>query len=178
MKRWIPVAIMLVAGYATSASAGIYFGASALSTSAEFQDAAASFDTKATAWKAFGGMTFFKFVGVEASYRDLGSHSGTSGYNSVKADLTAYDLSVRGILPVGKNIQLFAKAGYADITSKGSFDNLEGVPTIFDESSWQFMYGVGVDWTFFMGLGVRAEWEQYEVETSLNSFSVGAYWRF
>ena len=177
MKRWIPVAILLVAGYATSASAGIYFGASAVSTSAEFQDAAASFDTSATAWKAFGGMTFFKFVGVEASYRDLGSHSDTSGANSVKADLEAYDLSVRAILPVGKKIQLFAKVGYANISSQGAFTIDEAVSTI-DEDSWQMLYGVGVDWTFFMGLGVRAEWETYDVDTSLNSLSVGAYWRF
>lgn len=178
MKRFVPVVFLLMAACATTASAGIYVGASALSTSAEFQDAAASFDTNATAWKAFAGVTFFKFVGLEASYRDLGSHSGTSGSNSVKADLTAYDLSLRGVLPVGKNIQLFAKAGYADITSKGSFDDVEGVLSTFDQSSWQFMYGVGLDWTFFMGLGLRAEWEQYDVETSLNSFSVGAYWRF
>lgn len=177
MRRFVPVLFLLMAACATSASAGICVGASALSTSAEFQDAAASFDTSATAWKAFAGMTFFKFVGVEASYRDLGSHSDTAGANSVKADLEAYDLSVRGILPVGKKIQLFAKVGYANISSKGSFTIDEAVST-FDEDNWQMLYGVGVDWTFFMGLGVRAEWETYDVDTSLNSLSVGAYWRF
>ncbi len=177
MKRWIPVAFLTIAAYATSASAGMYLGASVVSTSAEFQDAAVGFDTKATAWKAFGGFTFFKFVGLEASYRDLGSHSGTSASNSVSADLTAYDLSLRGILPVGKRITVFAKAGYANISTKGSFD-IADVPSYFDKSDWQLMYGVGLDWTFFMGLGLRAEWEKYDVDTSLDSLSVGAYWRF
>jgi len=177
MKRWIPVALLLAAFGATSASAGVYVGASAMSTSAEFQDAATHWDTKATAWKAFAGVTFFKFVGIEASYRDLGKHDDTTGANTVHADLEAYDVSVRGVLPIGMRMQLFAKVGYADISAKGSYD-VEGVISKFDNSDWQTLYGAGLDFHLVLGFGLRAEWEKYKVDTSLNSFSVGAYWRF
>jgi hypothetical protein len=178
MKRWVAVTLLLLAGLATGARAGTYVGASAMSTSANFSDAAQSFDTKDYAWKVFGGHTLFiPFLGLEASYRDLGNHGGSANGNSLDADLTAYDVSVRGILPVGHNLRLFAKAGYANISSKGTSD-LGGVLSTFDLSSWEMMYGVGVDWTFGKLVGVRAEWETYDVDTSLNSLSVGAYFQF
>jgi hypothetical protein len=177
MKRGIAVTLLLLAGFATGARAGMYVGASAMSTSAEFSDAAQSFDTSDYAWKVFGGYTILKFLGVETSYRDLGSHAARSSDKSVSADLQAYDVCARGVLPVGNNLRLFVKAGYANISSKGTSD-FSGVLSSFDVSNWEMMYGAGVDWTFGKLVGVRAEWETYNVDTSLNSLSVGAYFQF
>ena len=173
MRRVLPV-IVLLCGLTTSApQAAFYVGASYLSTDSEFETAVEDFDTDDSAWKGYAGFTFFKFLAFEASYRDLGTHKGVVNSSSFNADLESYDASVRGILPLGKRISLFARAGYANITTKGTLD-----AGSLDEDQWEPVYGAGVDIQFGNHFGVRAEWEEYDVDGSLNSFSAGAFFRF
>ena len=175
MKRLIRVLILLLAGFATAAQAQVYIGASAMSTSAEFSDAVETFDTDDVSFKAFIGFNFWKFAGFEAAYRDLGTHEETTATGGVSADLSAMDLSFRGIIPLGQKVRLYGKVGYAYLSQDGSFS---GAVSDFDESEWELMYGAGIDWTITEHFGVRAEWEEYDVDTSLNSLSAGFYWQF
>ena len=108
--------------------------------------------------------------------RDLGSHAGTDGDDSISTDIKAADLSARGILPLGKRFELFAKLGYANISEDGQFD-IGDVQDSIDGSSWELLYGVGVGVKVWK-LTIRAEWEEYDVESSLNSFSLGAAFNF
>lgn len=172
------IALVLAATAALPASAAqFYVGASWLSTDAEFETAVDDFDTDDSGWKVFGGVDFLKFLGVEVSYRDLGTFSETIGSNSFDADLTVYDAELRGILPIGKALELFAKAGYGNIAV--DLTTSDGVTTISDDDDdWEILYGVGVGIKLGEGFGVRAEWEQWDVDTSLNAFSVGGYFRF
>ena len=177
MKRWIPILLVSLACLSTSARADFYVGASYVSTDAEFDTAFESFDTDDSAYKFFAGLTIFKFLGLEASYRDLGQHEQTVGMSLVNLDLEAIDLSARATLPLGKLISVYGKAGYANITAEGSFD-LNGAISLVDSDEWELMYGVGVDINFGKHFGVRGEWETFDVDDDLNSFSAGAFFKF
>jgi hypothetical protein len=171
------LAIVLLFGLSTAAHAEFYLGASYLSTDADLGNAVESFSTDDSGYKFFGGFTFLKFLGVEASYRDMGNHTETKELTSSDVDLRSVDLAARGILPIGKRLELFAKLGYAHIEYDGAFD-INGVVDPVDETSDELMYGLGVGFKFGGFFGLRAEWETYEVDTSLNSFSLGAVFRF
>jgi len=176
MKRFALAAAVILIGFATTNAGALTVGASYLSTDAEFDSAVSSFDTDDAGYKVFFGFDFIKFFGIEASYRDLGTHKDTSGSNSIDAEIEAFDASVRGVLPL-KIVSLFVKAGYANISTDGSL-NAGSVATSFDDSDWELFYGAGIDVNFGEHLGVRAEWEQYDVDDSLNSLSLGAFFRF
>ena len=175
---WILGAALIVTAIATPASAGtFYVGASWLSTDAEFETAVDNFDTDDSGWKVFGGWDIIKFLGVEASYRDLGTFDQTIGANTFSGDLTVYDIEARGILPIGSALELFAKAGYGNVAI--DFETSDGITTVSgDDDDWELFYGVGVAVKLGKGFAVRAEWEEWDVDTSLNSFSVGAAFRF
>lgn len=172
IKRMLLGAVMMFL-LATGAFAEIYVGASYVSTDTEFETAVNNFEASDSGWKAYGGITFIKFVGLELSYRDLGSVSESSGGSSVDAQIEVYDAAVRGILPLGKFFGLFAKAGYANISTDGTLNSSD-----FDESAWELYYGAGLEINFGKHFGIRAEWEEFDVESSLNSFSGGAFVRF
>lgn len=167
-RACISVVVLGAAALASTAHAGFYAGASYVQTDSEFETAVDEFEADDSSFKVFAGFTFLKFLGVEASYRDLGKHSDSGGAGSVDVDLTAIDLSARGILPLGRVVSLFAKVGYANIQSDGDID--------VDE--WEPLYGAGIDIHLLKWIGVRAEWEEYDIDESLNSLSVGAFFRF
>lgn len=177
MIRRIAVLAVLILAFGTGAHAGFYVGASYLNTDSEFQQAVDSFDLDDSGYKFFGGFTIIRFLGVEASYRDMGNHEGTSGMTMADIDLEAYDIEAVGRLPLGRLLTVFGKVGYANISSEGSFTSTLG-STNFDEDDWETLYGVGVDIHFGSHFGVRAEWEEYDVNDDLNSVSVGAFFRF
>ena len=178
MRRVLPL-IVLLCGLTTGTSqAAFYVGASYLSIDSEFETAFEDFDADDSAWKGYAGFTFFKFLAFEASYRDLGTHKDIVKSSSIIVDLESFDASVRGVLPLGKRISLFIRAGYANITREGEVGS-SGSPLIsFDEDDWEAMYGAGIDIQLGNHFGVRAEWEEYDVDGSLNSFSAGAFFRF
>jgi len=153
---------------AAPAFADVYVGASILSTSADFSTAVEDFSLDNEGWKVFGGMNFVKFVGIELSYRDLGTFED-SGIN---ADLLIYDASIRGIIPL-KWLELFGKVGYANIDVNGEAGGVS-----LDDRDWNLFYGAGVGFNFGKHFGVRAEWETYDTDDSLDTFSAGALFKF
>jgi len=178
MRNFLAVlSVLIVATLVSDARAGAYVGASFVQTDSEFKTAFDNFDADDTSYKIFGGIDFLKHFGLEASYRDLGSHDDTMGADSISVDIEAFDLCARGIIPFGKRFAVFGKAGYANISVDGNLD-IGGSISDFDEDDWELMYGVGVDIKLLKFLGIRAEWETYDVEDDLNSFSAGAYFRF
>ena len=166
------VAFVSLAALSTPAYADFYVGASYLSTNADFTTAVEDFSTDDSGWKAFAGWTFFKFVGLEFSYRDLGTFEDSSASGSVDVDLKAYDAAVRGIIPLAW-FEISGKVGYADITSEGGISGIS-----FDESDWKLFYGVGIGFNFAGHFGIRAEWETYDTDDDLNTFSLGALIKF
>ncbi len=176
-RKVLAIAVLAAAGLGLPASAAQgYVGASWLSSGAEFDTAVDNFDIDDSGWKVFGGLNFVKFFGLEASYRDLGDFTET-GVGSIDASIKAYDLEARGILPLGKVVDIFGKAGYANLSIDGT--ESDGATQVeINDDNWELFYGLGVELHFGKTFGVRAEWEKWDVETSLNAFSAGAVFRF
>lgn len=167
MKRTLGVAVVLVAAlmlFAPTSDAGIYAGASVTQTALDIDDV--DFDEDDTGLKVFGGWTFFKFFGLEASYYDMGSLDNESD----SVDLTAFGLVARGIIPVGEHLELFAKTGYMAWDAEASFG---------DDDDFDLTYGVGAAWVFGGHISIRAEYEILDVDgADVDLFSLGAAFRF
>lgn len=166
MTRKIGLLILLALIAATPSFAGFYAGASFGNTTVEVDEPGFSFDADDPSWKAFGGFRFLKFLGVEASYLDLGSP--TDG--SVTIETTGWSAFGVGVLPLGP-FGLFAKLG-----AVSSETDITGA--IGDDST-DPAYGVGAEFAFSK-IAIRAEYELFDIEDtdSVYMLSVGAAWRF
>jgi len=169
MRRILGSAVVLVAVlmlFTPASRAEIYLGGSIVQTTVELDKTSFDFDEDDTGVKIFGGWTFFKFIGLEAGYYDMGSPENNQG----KLDVRALGFSARGILPIGKKFELFAKAGYLawDVES-----------TLLNDDDVASAYGAGVAWVFGDHLSIRAEYEILDHdEISMDLYSLGAAFRF
>lgn len=117
----------------------------------ENQDVDVGEDTD-NGWKAFVGGNAWRVLGWEVGYVDLGEYG--TGLASVDAKGWTVDL-LAGV-PVGP-VNPFIKVGalYADV---------EG--PVRDDQSWELKYGAGVGFDFNKNLGVRLEYERYQLENN------------
>jgi len=177
LSRLLPLALVLLAG-TSMVHAGIYFGASIGETSIKQEDNSVSFDASDTSTKVFGGFTFLKFVGIEASYVDMGSAEDevTPG-TDVTVDLTGWDLFILGNLPLGKHFDLFAKAGVVVWDASTSISGISGDSS--DDGN-DPVYGAGFRIKFAKLIGIRAEYERFEIQDtdSVDMASAGIEIRF
>jgi len=177
LRRLLPLALVLLSGTAV-AHAGLFFGASVGDAAVTQEDDVAEFDSNATAYKAFIGFTFVKFVGFEASYVDLGTQEDEvfPGVD-VSVDATAWDAYLVGILPLGDHFEIFGKAGVVVWDTSTSISGISG-----DESDDgnDAAYGVGFKVKFAHFFGIRAEYERFDIEDTdaVDLASVGAEFRF
>lgn len=176
MRRLVPMMVLLAGGAWTTAQAA-HFGASFVNTEAEFREAVDTFTTDDTSYKLYAGLTAFKFIDLEVSYRELGRHVGTAGTSRLAVDLEVYDLSALVVLPVGQRLAVFARGGYANVSQKGELD-LDGVISSIDDDEWELTYGAGLELKLGKRFGLRAEWEEFDAAEALNSLSAGLLIRF
>jgi len=164
--RKLGLVLLLTLAAATPSFAGFYVGASYGNTTVEVDEPGFSFDADDPSYKAFAGFRFLKFVGVEASYVDLGSPSD----GGVTIDAKGWNAFGVGMLPLGP-FGLFAKVGV--MTTDTNITNLA------DESSTDPAYGVGAEFAFSK-IAIRAEYERFDIEDTdeVYMISVGAAFRF
>jgi opacity protein-like surface antigen len=148
------------------ALAGFYAGASYGNTTLKVEDPGFSFDADDPSYKVFGGFRFLKFLGVEASYLDLGSPND----GGVSIEATGWSAFGVGVLPLGP-VGLFAKVGA--IASETEITG--GI----DDSNTDPAYGVGAEFGISK-IAIRAEYEFFDIQDTDDVYmiSVGAAWRF
>lgn len=140
-------------------------------------------DGKDTAWKIFGGYMFNRHFGIEAAYINAGevSYSGTfSGFpvTGGKVELTAFNVSVLGNLPINEQFSVFGKVGLFSWEAEAS-DITGGFPFSGSEDGTDISFGVGVGYNFTPNFGVRAEYELFQTDNADASLiSIGLVWRF
>jgi OOP family OmpA-OmpF porin len=120
-----------------------------------------------TGFKVFGGYQFMKYLGVELEYLD----GGTVEDFGTEIDVSGFNLSGMGILPVGEKFNLFAKLGMifwdADVSGGGS------------DSGEDFSWGIGAGYSFTDQFGMRLEYQGFEIEDADGDMiSLGASWKF
>ena len=153
-------------------------------------DEASDFDGSDTAFKVFGGYKFMKYVGVELEYIDAGdaedkwseSFEGISEELKVTIGFSGFNASAVGILPIGEKFNVFGKLGFmmwdADLRARYSFDGFSDSESDSD-SGTDFSWGVGAGFDFTDNLGVRVEYQAFEIEDAdADLFSGSVVWMF
>ena len=134
MKKILGMLLGLTAISAFADPTGLYIGVGA---GAGWNDVA----SPAAAFRLDGGYQFSPYYAVEVGTTGVTQSGGT--YN---ASQQMYDLSVKGILPLGDMLNLFAQFGGAyqttGVDAPGATGTYNGNPAA---AGWQFLSGGGVE---------------------------------
>jgi OmpA-OmpF porin, OOP family len=159
MKRMLWTACLLLAtlAVAPAAHAGkFYLGASRGQSTIEVP----GFDESDTGYKVYAGWRFMKFFAVEADVINFGTPSRKRSGTEIEVELEGWDVDALGILPLGKWLDVFAKAGYlrwdSTVSVTGEKDQ--------KDSGIDFTWGVGVGVNLGKWITIRGEWESFEVK--------------
>lgn len=169
-----------------SRAGAVYLGASVGEATIDADDAdpdfgSFGFDENDTGWKAFAGVRFLKFFGLEGGYVDFGAPGTSESLLGTDIDLdlevTGWDAFAMGVLTLGP-VELFGKLGGVRWDLDG---RIEGGPldlTVRDDGT-DAAYGVGA--AVRLGrLSVRGEYERFDIESTerVDVTSVGLELRF
>jgi OOP family OmpA-OmpF porin len=95
-----------------------------------------------------------------------------------KVELSAFTLSVLGVLPISEQFSVFGKVGLFKWEAEFS-DTTGGVPFSGDDDGSDVSFGLGVAYNFTRNFGLRAEYELFKTEDAdVNLLSVGVVWKF
>jgi OOP family OmpA-OmpF porin len=144
-------------------------------------------DEKDTAWKAFGGYQFNRYVGVEAGYFSLGRFGFTSttapaGSLAGQIRLHGVSLDLVGTLPMTERLSAIARVGAQHASARDSFGG-QGTVVVLSpnpsKSETNYKFGAGLQYAFTPSLMLRGEAERYRINDAVgnhgdvNLYSVG-----
>ena len=173
MRKFVLAATCLLL-LSPAAWAGAYVGASLGQSDAS----SAGVGDDETSWKILGGYTFMKFVGVEGSYRNMGGTDQTFGTTQIGLKVSSLDVFGVGILPIGRTVELFAKAGYSMIDVEASVSDPLFGSVSGSEGENELAYGAGINFKVGSKFAVRAEYEGFNTTENIDMISMGAVFRF
>lgn len=142
-----------------------------------------SVDGKDTAFKIFGGYQLTPNFAIEGAYADLGeaTYSGTFGGAPVtggKVEVSGFNVSAVGILPLAHRFSLFGKLGLFVWDAEAS-DVTGGVPFSAKADGTDLSFGLGGAYQLTQNLSLRAEWERFKLDNvDADMLSVGVAFRF
>jgi hypothetical protein len=145
------------------------------------QDVHTDFDAKDNAWKAFAGVRFSRWVGLELSYADLGTHrmntmlqGGTPALPAaiiIDRKVSGFGLDAVGSVPLlDDRLDLFAKVGTfrsrleatASLEGNIEFSNGSGERSRSVKRSENVSHaGLGLQYWITPRVAIRAEWERF-----------------
>ena len=171
-----------------------------------------SFDSKDSGFKVFGGYQITPHIGVEINYADLGRSRLVTGILTTNPPLAGsvtlqrqiegfgVDLVLRA--PIGPRASIFGRVGAvrSRLEATAALDgnivftsgNTADRTRLTTLSETLTRYGVGAEWGFGRGMGLRVEWERwldvgkaFEIggsgttgEADTDFYSVGFVYRF
>jgi OmpA-OmpF porin, OOP family len=112
--------------------------------------------------KLIGGYQFHRNIAAEFGYGML--------YDKGGVEITSLEITALGIFPINPQFSLYGKLGFARLEADC------GSGSCGDDNDLTF--GLGVQWDASRNLGVRAGWQRYNTDPSVDFLHVGAVWRF
>ena len=159
-----------------------------------FSNASTTKSENSTAYKAFVGYSFNRYIAIEGGYFDLGKFSFDSTVQppgTLHGEIKASGFNLDAVLsyPFMEGFSVFARAGVQNAKSKANFSGTGSVVVVQPESSetkTDWKAGLGLGYEFSMGIGVRGEWERYRIADGTNSgdksnvdvFGLSIYYKF
>lgn len=178
MKSRIGIVLLGLVFASTGAHAGVFLGGSIGQATLEEDIAGIGFEGDDSAWKAFGGFRFMKFFAIEGGFIDFGSIDDVLPGNSLEVDLDGWNAVAVGTIPIGRNFEIFGKAGIIYWESDTTIVMGETTSRSDDDFDATIGFGVGFDLT--ERVLIRVEWESFEISTTdeVNLLSAGIEFRF
>jgi OOP family OmpA-OmpF porin len=138
-------------------------------------------DLKDTGWKLAIGNQFNANAAIEFGYVDLGeakaSASGPGGSVTCKADAAGFNAGIVGSLPVTKEFSFTGRIGLFRWDSDGSCSGV--IELSESDSGTDLTFGVGIRYDFTQSVGLRGEWERFDVDDSdIDLLSLGLIFKF
>jgi OOP family OmpA-OmpF porin len=133
------------------------------------------FDGSDFAFKILGGWQWNQYIAFEGEYFDGGTaedkfdfnYLGDDGQLTIETDTNGWVFSGLGILPLGESFNVFAKLGfvYWDVEAKGvlKYADIQESASLGSESGTDFAWGIGGTWNMTDNMGLRAEWQVFEI---------------
>jgi OOP family OmpA-OmpF porin len=160
-KKWL-VAMLGAAAMSVSAGAmaqqqpasGWYIGGDIGQLDLEDAD-------KDTAWRILGGYQINRNFAAELGYGML--------YDKDDVEVTAWELVGIGSFPLANRFSVFGKLGFAmwEAEFPGG-----------DDDGTDLTYGIGLQYDVSRNLGLRAQWQRYDVDADADLLSIGLIYRF
>jgi OOP family OmpA-OmpF porin len=122
-----------------------------------------------TAVKVFGGYQINRTFAAEFGYTDLGDVAVVG--QTAKAN--AWELVGLAKFPVGNRVSLYGLLGLAKVESESS---VLGVRS--SDDSTDLTIGFGGQYDFSPQLGVRGQWQRYDVNPEIDVISIGFVYKF
>jgi OmpA-OmpF porin, OOP family len=116
---------------------------------------------KDTGFRILGGYQINRNFSAELGYSML--------YDKDDVDVSAWELVGVGKLPLNNNFSLIGKLGFAMWEVEAFGEKADGT---------DLTYAVGVQYDVSRNLGIRAQWQRYDVEGDADLLSVGLVYRF
>lgn len=144
---------------------------------------AGNIDNEDSSWKIFGGYRLWdEFVAVELSYADLGETKveGTSGGlpSTGTQEMETFTIGLTGRIPITDPLGVIIHLGFSRNSSKIN-TTIGGTGTFQGATDFEFYYGGGLQYEITDTIGVRAEFEAFEVANyRVNLLSAGILYRF
>ena len=157
MKRLLQIGligIMAAAFFPSTARAEFIFGAGTGTNTVNLDE---SFDESDLGWKAFAGFRFVRFFGLELQYIDFGNPEN----DDISVELNELALFAVGVIPIGEWFEIYGKGGYGqwrvEVENNATSD-------FFEDDDYDIAYGGGLAFIINQTVGIRLEYERFEVE--------------
>ena len=140
-------------------------------------------DTQSTGFKVFAGYQFWRHLGIEVGYADLGEveYSGTFQGTPVtdgKLKITGFDVALVASVALSDKVTLFGKAG-AFTWEADANDRAGGVAFSTSTDGTNALLGLGLAYAISPRVALRAELESRRAaDEAVNIFAFGAEFRF
>jgi OOP family OmpA-OmpF porin len=173
-------ALSLGSAPASSQDAGLYagfnFGQSKVRNLCE---GLTNCDDKDTALSIFAGYQVNRNFGVEFGYADLGKFSGSVPGISVTGEVTGFELSAVGTLPIDQKFALYGKLGFFmwDVDVRGSAG---GFGFSGSDDGTDPTLAIGARYSFTRNVAMQVQWQRYfDVgDSDIDVIGVGLLFRF
>ena len=172
--------VLALCGFTGVASAAGYIGASAGITTVDVCDDVTAVlpglncDDEDTGLKVFGGFKANQNFAIEALWADLGEVSASAGGTTATVGVDGFGIAAVGMIPLGEKFGVFGKVGAFMWDASGG-----GAASGLSEDGTDLMFGAGVNWNFTEKVGLRAEWERFDIDgDDVDFLSVGVQFNF
>ncbi len=132
-------------------------------------------------WKFFGGYNLNEYLGAEFAYVNAGEvelKCCKKQGNTTLATIEVSGFSFAGLFryPVTSEFSIFAKGG-GFIWSREA-EARPPATTIAEDDGISYIAGLGAEYEVIENFGIRAEWERYDYDNSVDLFSFGLLYKF